>query len=165
MQVSFNAFAALALSFCDVGCADACCQSMLAELEQECSLTDGTCGMLLQVVVRCIWRLLLPLLDLGYQVDIRIMNAAHYAVPQLRRVTFSFPLGVPSLEHAGCPSCSDCFVTSDVHEAPMHTLSLHLLQYMDRSPCVQKLHAATESANQLSLLHDNSHLTNFLCRG
>ena len=55
-----------------------------------CCLTDGTCGMLLQVVVRCIWRILLPLLDLGYQVDVRIMNSAHYAVPQLRRVILSF---------------------------------------------------------------------------
>ena len=40
-----------------------------------------------QTVVRCIWRLLLPLLDLGYQVDVRIMNAVHYGVPQQRRVS------------------------------------------------------------------------------
>ncbi|CAL8463715.1 g3249 [Coccomyxa elongata] len=35
--------------------------------------------------VRCIWRVLLPLLDMGYQVDVRILNAVHYAVPQLRK--------------------------------------------------------------------------------
>ncbi|CAL8469141.1 g8682 [Coccomyxa elongata] len=34
--------------------------------------------------VRCIWRILLPLLDMGYQVDIRMLNAAHFAVPQCR---------------------------------------------------------------------------------
>lgn len=36
--------------------------------------------------VRCIWRVVLPLLDMGYQVDVRILNAVHYAVPQLRKV-------------------------------------------------------------------------------
>ena len=41
----------------------------------------------MQIVVRCIWRLLLPLLDLGYQVDVRIMNSVHYGVPQQRRVS------------------------------------------------------------------------------
>lgn len=33
--------------------------------------------------------MLLPLLDMGYQVDVRIMNSVHYAVPQQRRVTCS----------------------------------------------------------------------------
>ena len=36
--------------------------------------------------VRCVWRVVLPLLDMGYQVDVRILNAVHYAVPQLRKV-------------------------------------------------------------------------------
>ena len=49
-------------------------------------LRDGVYG---QIHVRCIWRIVLPLLDLGYQLDIRIMNAVHYAVPQQRRVTRS----------------------------------------------------------------------------
>lgn len=38
------------------------------------------------VQVRCVWRVVLPLLDVGYQVDVRILNAVHYAVPQLRKV-------------------------------------------------------------------------------
>ncbi len=42
---------------------------------------------LMQILqVRCIWRVVLPLLDMGYQVDVRILNAVHYAVPQLRKV-------------------------------------------------------------------------------
>ncbi|BDA45118.1 probable DNA (cytosine-5)-methyltransferase 3 at N-terminal half [Coccomyxa sp. Obi] len=36
------------------------------------------------IQVRCIWRILLPLLDMGYQVDMRILNAVHFAVPQTR---------------------------------------------------------------------------------
>ena len=39
-----------------------------------------------QVPVRCIWRIVLPLQEMGYQVDIRLMNAVHYAVPQRREV-------------------------------------------------------------------------------
>ena len=41
-----------------------------------------------QVPVRCIWRIVLPLQEMGYQVDIRLMNAVHYAVPQRREVGF-----------------------------------------------------------------------------
>ena len=36
--------------------------------------------------VRCIWRVVLPLLDAGYQVDVRILNSVYYGVPQTRRV-------------------------------------------------------------------------------
>ena len=35
--------------------------------------------------------MLLPLLDMGYQVDVRIMNSVHYAVPQQRQVSRSLP--------------------------------------------------------------------------
>lgn len=41
--------------------------------------------------VRCIWVIVLPLLDMGYQVDIRILNAALYGVPQTRTVRHSLP--------------------------------------------------------------------------
>ena len=40
----------------------------------------------MQVPVRCIWRIVLPLQEMGYQTDIRLMNAVHYAVPQRREV-------------------------------------------------------------------------------
>lgn len=40
-----------------------------------------------QVLTRFIWRVLVPLLDMGYQVDVRIMNSVHYAVPQRREVS------------------------------------------------------------------------------
>ena len=46
--------------------------------------SDIVLGM--QVPVRCIWRIVLPLQEMGYQVDIRLMNAVHYAVPQRREV-------------------------------------------------------------------------------
>ena len=36
--------------------------------------------------VRCIWRVVLPLLDAGYQVDVRVLNSVYYGVPQTRRV-------------------------------------------------------------------------------
>ena len=36
--------------------------------------------------VRCIWRVVLPLLDAGYQLDVRILNSVYYGVPQTRRV-------------------------------------------------------------------------------
>lgn len=48
--------------------------------------------------VRCIWRVVLPLLDMGYQVDVRILNAVHYAVPQLRKVCCS----VSTMGHGAC---------------------------------------------------------------
>lgn len=38
------------------------------------------------------WRIVLPLLDMGYQVDVRILNAVHYAVPQFRKVLRRPPL-------------------------------------------------------------------------
>ena len=41
----------------------------------------------LQVTTRCIWRIILPLLDMGYQVDIRLMDSVHYGVPQMREVS------------------------------------------------------------------------------
>ncbi len=48
--------------------------------------------------MRCIWRAVLPLLDMGYQVDVRILNAVHYAVPQLRKVCCSLSI----LWHVAC---------------------------------------------------------------
>ncbi len=36
--------------------------------------------------VRCVWRLVLPLLDAGYQVDVRVLDAVFYGVPQTRGV-------------------------------------------------------------------------------
>lgn len=35
---------------------------------------------------RCIWAVVLPLLDMGYQVDVRVLNAAHFGAPQNRPV-------------------------------------------------------------------------------
>lgn len=40
----------------------------------------------LNMQVRCIWRVVLPLLDAGYQVDVRVLNSVYYGVPQTRRV-------------------------------------------------------------------------------
>ena len=54
-----------------------------------------------QVVTRFIWRLLVPLLDLGYQVDVRIMNSVHYAVPQRREVS---PTYMSTSVHIWAPS-------------------------------------------------------------
>lgn len=34
---------------------------------------------------RCIWAVVLPLLDMGYQVDVRVLNAAHLAPPKTGR--------------------------------------------------------------------------------
>ena len=73
-------------------------------------MTDVVYGTLMQVVVRCIWRILLPLLDLGYQVDVRIMNSVHYGVPQLRRVTLITAFRKRLPRQTGCPACSDCLI-------------------------------------------------------
>ncbi|EIE27756.1 S-adenosyl-L-methionine-dependent methyltransferase [Coccomyxa subellipsoidea C-169] len=35
-------------------------------------------------IARCVWAIVLPLLDLGYQLDVRVMNAANYGTPQSR---------------------------------------------------------------------------------
>ncbi len=32
-------------------------------------------------IARCVWAVVLPLLDLGYQLDVRVMNAANYGTP------------------------------------------------------------------------------------
>ena len=39
------------------------------------------------VTARCIWAVVLPLLDMGYQVDVRVINAANFGTPQCRPVS------------------------------------------------------------------------------
>ena len=57
----------------------------------------------MQVPVRCIWRIVLPLQEMGYQVDIWLMNAVHYAVPQRREVG-----AVVDKEPQHCPMRTQC---------------------------------------------------------
>ena len=39
------------------------------------------------VTARCIWAVVLPLLDMGYQVDVRVINAANFGTPHCRPVS------------------------------------------------------------------------------
>ena len=70
-------------------------------------------GLLRVAQVRCVWRLVLPLLDAGYQVDVRVLDAVFYAVPQTRGVRCCVPpvatmrvfYDVPQTRGVRCYAC------------------------------------------------------------
>lgn len=81
--------------------------------------------------VRCVWRVVLPLLDMGYQVDVRVLDSVFYGVPQTRHVSSSSASPAPIASRSPCTD-----EQQGLCNLLLRALDLLLLQQQFRFSCV-----------------------------